>query len=160
MEQGPPGASYRVKREKTLTTTTTTSDGRVIETPVTKMVEEPVPIPLVSSGLDVHLDLEHRRKGLLWFPTYAVDFAGRYAFVNPDEESRMIEFSVPLGTENTVYDGFEVRDAAGAPRDVVFRDGNAEWSETMPPHDRREFTVKYRSRGTATWKYRLTEGTG
>ena len=160
MEQGPPGASYRVKREKTLTTTTTTSDGRVIETPVTKMVEEPVPIPLVSSGLDVHLDLEHRRKGLLWFPTYAVDFAGRYAFVNPDEESRMIEFSVPLGTENTVYDGFEVRDAAGAPRDVVFRDGNAEWSETMPPHDRREFTVKYRSRGTATWKYRLTQGTG
>jgi len=160
MEQGPPGASFPVRRETIVITTTRAGDGRVIETPATKVVEEPVTVPIESAALEVRLDLEHRRKGLLWFPTYAVDFAGRFAFVNPSEESRLVGFSFPLGTGNTVYDGFEVRDAAGVSRDVGFRAGNAEWSERMAPRERREFSVKYRSRGTSTWKYRLTEGTG
>ena len=160
LEQGLPGASYRVKREVTVNATTRTADGRLIETPAPKVVEESVAVPIEASTLAVRLDLEHRRKGLLWFPTYGVEFAGRYAFVNPTAEPRLIEYSFPLGAENTVFDGFEVRDAAGAPRDVGFRSGNAEWSELVAPRERREITVKYRARGTATWKYRLTEGTG
>jgi hypothetical protein len=160
MEQGPPAASWRTKHDETVVTTTRAADGRTVETPLTRMVEEATPIPLESSALDVRLDLEHRRKGLLWFSTYAVDFSGHYAFVNPGSDARSVDFSFPLGAENTVYDGFAVRDAAGAPRDVVFRSGNAQWSERMEPGERRECTVTYRSRGTASWKYRLTEGTG
>ena len=160
MEQGPPSASYRVKREATVFTTTKAADGRTVETPTARVIEEPVAVPIESSALDVHLDLQHRRKGLLWFSTYGVEFAGRYAFVNPTDEARLLAFSFPLGTENTVYDGFEVRDAAGAAGDVSFHAGNAEWSVRVAPHERREFAVKYRSRGTSTWKYRLTEGTG
>jgi hypothetical protein len=160
MEQGPPAASFPQRRETIVVTTTRTGEGRTTETPATKVVEEPVPVPIASSALEVRLDLEHRRKGLLWFPTYAVDFAGRYTFVNPGAEPRLVGFSFPLGTESTIYDGFEVRDAAGVPREVGFRAGNAVWSERMGPHERREFSVKYRSRGTSTWKYRLTDGTG
>jgi len=160
MEQGLPSASYRVKGEATVNTATRAADGRVIETPIPRVVEEPVAVPIEASTLDVRLDLEHRRKGLLWFPTYGVDFTGRYAFVNPTGEPRLLQFCFPLGAENTVFDGFEVRDAAGALRDVGFRSGNAEWSESVAPHERREFTVKYRSRGTSTWKYQLTQGTG
>jgi inner membrane protein CreD len=173
MEQAPPRAAFRARHDETVMTTTRAADGRPVEFPVTRTVEESVPIPIQSSALDVRLDLEHRRKGLLWFSTYAVDFSGRYAFVNAGDQARDIEFSFPLGTgpsttnvrspdeaQNAVYDGFAVRDAAGAQRDVVFRGGNAEWSERMAPGARREFTVTYRSRGTATWKYRLTEGTG
>jgi len=160
MEQGPPAASFPVRRETTVITTAQAGDGRVVETPVTKVVEEPVAVPVESSALDVRLALEHRRKGLLWFPTYAVEFAGRYAFVNPGDEPRLVGFSFPLGTGNNVYDGFEVRDAAGALCSVGFRAGNAEWSERMASHERREFSVRYHSRGTSTWKYRLTEGAG
>jgi hypothetical protein len=96
----------------------------------------------------------------LWFPTYSVDFAGRYAFVNPGSEPRSVEFRFPLGTDNTVFDGFEARDAAGMALDIGFRDGAAVWSRPMAPRERCEFTVKYRSRGTSAWKYRLTDGTG
>ena len=71
----------------TLTTTTTTSDGRVIETPVTKMVEEPVPIPLVSSGLDVHLDLFFRGLHPGFFPdTDRLRMEGFLAFVELFDE--------------------------------------------------------------------------
>ena len=172
MEQGPPAASWRTSREETMVTSAKTSDGRTVETPITRTVEEWVPIPLESSALDVRLDLEHRRKGLLWFSTYGVDFAARYVFVNSGDDARQVEFSFPLGGQNrgagvreapvdaSVYDGFAVRDAQGARRDVVFRAGSAQWSERMAPGERREFSVKYRSRGTASWKYRLTQGTG
>jgi len=160
LEQGLPSASYRVKREVPATAVSRTADGRVMQTPNTKVIEESVAVLVDASALDVRLGLHHRRKGLLWFPTYGVEFAGRYGFVNPTGEPQLVELSFPLGGENTVFDGFEVRDAAGALRDVGFRAGNAEWGERFAPHERREFTVKYRSRGTWTWKYRLTQGTG
>jgi hypothetical protein len=160
MEQGPPTATYQVRHEATVMAGAPASDGRVLQAPTTRMVEENVPIPLESSALDVRLDLEHRRKGLLWFPTYGVDFAGRFAFANPGDEPRDVEFSFPLGAENAVFDGFAVRDGGGTPRNVGFRDGSARWTERMSPHERREFAIQYRSRGTSSWKYRLTDGTG
>jgi len=160
MEQAPPRAAFRTQHDETVITTTRAADGRPVEFPVTRTVEESVAIPVESTALDVRIDLEHRRKGLLWFPTYAVEFGGRYGFVNTGDASRLVQFSFPLGTENTVYDGFEVRDGAGARREVEFSGGSANWSERMAPGERREFSVAYRSRGTATWKYRLTDGTG
>ncbi len=42
----------------------------------------PVSMSPESSRIDVDLDLEHRRKGLLWYSTYAVKFAGVYVFRN------------------------------------------------------------------------------
>jgi hypothetical protein len=36
-----------------------------------------------DGSMTVKLDLTHRRKGLLWFPTYTVDFDGRFTFANP-----------------------------------------------------------------------------
>src|SRR5438034_10249705 len=40
----------------------------------------PLFVALESSRIDVDLDLEHRQKGLLWYSTYGVKFAGVYRF--------------------------------------------------------------------------------
>ncbi|HEY2956063.1 MAG TPA: inner membrane CreD family protein [Candidatus Eisenbacteria bacterium] len=159
LEQGPPSASYGVKHEVQTTVTRRDAAGRTIEVPGTKVVQESVAVPIEASDLQVRLALEHRRKGLLWFPTYGVDFSGRYAFVNPSAELKLLTIVLPLAGENTVYDGFEVRDGSGIPCEADFRGGSAVWKARLAPHERREFTVKYGSRGTSTWKYRPTEGT-
>src|SRR3990172_4991475 len=44
------------------------------------------PIELESSNIQVDLKLQHRRKGLLWYSTYDVDFAADYIFKNPLDE--------------------------------------------------------------------------
>src|ERR1700730_13664519 len=46
----------------------------------TRIVEETVntPLPLEQSRVNVVLNLRQRQKGLLWFPTYSVDFKGAY----------------------------------------------------------------------------------
>src|SRR5437867_7442285 len=47
---------------------------------VTKTVEETITtiLPIEQSRINVMLNLEQRQKGLLWFPTYRVDYRGSY----------------------------------------------------------------------------------
>jgi hypothetical protein len=112
-----------------------------------------------ASRIQVRLDLEQRKKGLLWFPTYGVDFAAEYAFKNPVDEAREVRMSFPLQSENALYDGFEVTGKDNKPVTATIRDGVAEWTEKFGPHERKSYAIKYRSRGTQSWSYALTAGT-
>ncbi len=45
-------------------------------------VERTTYLPLDGTALNVNLNLDYRQKGLLWYSTYVVDFAGDYNFRN------------------------------------------------------------------------------
>ena len=45
---------------------------------VSKTVVDRVAVPLDASAVRVDLALDQRRKGLLWYATYGVTFAGTY----------------------------------------------------------------------------------
>lgn len=115
---------------------------------------------LDGSDIEVNLALTHRQKGLLWFPTYAVDFAAKYAFVNNAEDAATYTLEFPLHSGEVVYDGFAVTDEAGQLVDVAIREGGARWQISMEAGERRQFGVRYKSRGTSQWHYQLTAGTG
>lgn len=115
---------------------------------------------LDASDIAVRLSLTHRQKGLLWFPTYGVDFAARYAFVSTASEDATVTLEFPLQPGEVVYDGFAVTDESGQPVDVTIRDGSARWTMDLAPGERREVGIQYRSRGTSQWHYQLTAGTG
>ena len=110
-------------------------------------------MPLDSSDLDATIALEHRRKGLLWFPTYAVAFRGRYEFRNDTGEARSVTVRFPLEKAGVTYDGFAVRDRAGAALEVAFEEGAARFSRRLAPGERLPFEVSYAARGTARWGY-------
>jgi hypothetical protein len=42
-----------------------------------------IPLALQKSRVNAALHADYRRKGLLWYSTYQVQFAGAYEFVNP-----------------------------------------------------------------------------
>lgn len=115
---------------------------------------------LDGSDIAVRLALTHRQKGLLWFPTYEVDFAAKYTFANEADEDATLTLEFPLQPGEVVYDGFQVTDGAGQPVDVSIEGGAARWQADFAPGERRDFGVKYRSRGTSQWQYALTAGTG
>lgn len=115
--------------------------------------------PLRGSDIDVNLDFEHRRKGLLWFPTYAIDFRATYRFANPDPKPRDVHVRFPLAADNAVYDAFEVRDEAGEVVDATVEAGHAVWTSSFSPEEEKRFTVSYRSRGTKSWAYGTSNGT-
>ncbi len=122
---------------------------------------------LDATDVDVTLDLEHRKKGLLWWPTYTVDFKGHYRFdlplvtlasgeiVNVDE-SLVIE--LPMSARNAVYDGFFVRVDGQEARAQATSDNT--FVITLPRGTKRsvDVDVAYRSRGLGTWVYGLDQG--
>ena len=109
-------------------------------------------LPLEETRAAVALSLEHRRKGLVWFPTYEVAFRSRYAVRNDGAEARRVEVTFPL-QRGVVYDGFAVADGAGAPVEVVFDGEKARFWRKLAAHEALAFDVRYRARGTQRWTY-------
>jgi Inner membrane protein CreD len=127
--------------------------GRPVVNEVEKTTTSERSLELAGSDIAVKLALEHRRKGLLWFPTYEVAFRGVYRFVNDTAETRDTLFAFDLEAGSVVYDEFTVRDAAGHPIETAVGGGRAAWRAALRPGEVREYRVSYRSRGVATWHY-------
>ena len=118
---------------------------------------------LTSTNVRAHLDLEHRKKGLLWWPTYAVNFEAQYGFtIPPPEEARpdllrsvdVVTLTVPMSARGAVYDGFHVR-VNGIEHPAVATADNT-FEVHLPRSattDAAAVSIAYRSRGLGTWQY-------
>ena len=166
--QAPPSASYKQ---------TVTSEEVVIERGPTgetrKAVQHQnqvdVSLALDASNVNVKLKLEQQRKGLMWFPTYAVDFLAQYAFVNDQSGAQEVSVRFPLnsgsesrdeGGGNASFDGFAVVDAQGRPLDFAIEGQNAVFTQHFAPGERRQFGIAYHTRGTSSFRYLMAQGTG
>lgn len=116
-------------------------------------------VGLDASDIAVKLDLEQRKKGLEWFPTYAADFRARYTLTNPDDGEQRLVLEFPLRGDGAIYDGFDVT-SGGKSVGAEVTSGAARWTMTLPPHTTRQFSVVYRTRGTASFRYEPTSQTG
>jgi len=120
---------------------------------VTKTVVDRVAVPLVSSRVDVSLALDQRRKGLLWYDTYGVTFAGRYRLRNADPAAQavFVHFGFPSG--EALYDALSLR------LDGVDQGEIGDLSEgvtlriALPGGGAADLEVSYRSRGLGEWTY-------
>lgn len=109
-------------------------------------------LELIGSDITADFDLEQRRKGLLWYATYVVDFDATYRVKNPAsipaEGSMTFEFPDPAGT----YDGFAVR-VDGKEVPVVYRDGKALATFRMAPSAVASIETGYKTNGLGQWVY-------
>jgi hypothetical protein len=101
----------------------------------------------------VDLKLDHRRKGLLWYDTYAVSFDGRYRFRNPAavERTLVVEFSFP--SDQGIYDRFRFRvnDQAARPASDLVK--GLTTRIVLPPGGEGAIELSYDSRGLDKWSY-------
>jgi hypothetical protein len=110
--------------------------------------------------LHANLTLRHRQKGLLWFPTYGVEFGGRYEFVNDTPVERQVEARFPLEAAGSVFDGFRIAGVDGAPRAYQVVENAARFAALLPAGEKLVFDVRYRARGRSSFHYEVTQGTG
>ena len=144
-----PGVDTQVEETKD-------QEGRVLRKQVSKTVFRTVPVVLESTRATVDLDLEHRRKGLLWYATYTVTFKGTFTFRNPDAEVRELRVHLPLPAENALFDDFvfAVDGRTAVPAGDISKEITAVVSAT--PGATITLNVQYRSRGLNTWTYAFT----
>lgn len=106
-----------------------------------------------ANNIDVDLELEYRRKGLLWFPVYKCRFSGEYVLQNTTKYDMKVrthfEFPSPVAT----YDEFKL-EVDGKVRDCqVDTDKGVKLDFVIKPESKRVFRVAYHTRGVNSWRY-------
>ena len=147
--------SVWIERERTTVETRQDTDasGRVHTTQSPKTVIDKTPIVLASSRVEVDLSLDQRRKGLLWYDTYAVGFRGAYTATPTGAQAETVAVEFPFPSENALYDDFvfTVNGQAAGPvtelsKGVVIR-------TVVQPGTPIVIAASYRSRGLGDWTY-------
>jgi hypothetical protein len=115
-----------------------------------------IPLPIDSSRIQVDLRVDYRQKGLLWYSTYWVDFAGAYTFRNPTDAPQTITLQWKFPAEHAVYDGF-VMEVGGRVLPIQSTRQGASVSATVGAHESVALRVAYGSRGLESWRYCLAD---
>jgi hypothetical protein len=113
-----------------------------------------------SSQVKVRLTPDHRRKGLIWYPTYNCEFEAIYTLGSdaPIEQRVRLHFDFPA--RQATYDGFALQvdgQAVDAPVDTAT---GIDHIVALPAGQTRTVRVHYRTRGNATWRYRFDPAPG
>lgn len=120
---------------------------------VSSVVEETITRPLVleRSRIRAGLDLEQRKKGLLWFPTYRVAFNGDYVFRN-DTGSEDVTLKLTFPAADAIYDDLTFV-VDGRPLATNAVNGAVVASTRVPIGGTVRLQTGYRSQGLSTWQY-------
>jgi hypothetical protein len=123
-----------------------------------KTAEKTVYINPTSSDVKVELHLDYRKKGLLWFSTYVVEYFSNYRVKNDSREPRKIYVEYRFPATHALYDNFtflvknkQVRfPSPGADRIIT--------SAELAPGETAEVVIGYKSSGLDRWGYSFGEG--
>jgi len=113
-----------------------------------------------SNRVTVELHLEQRRKGLIWYPTFASRFDASYELSNDEAVAQKVRVHFPFPSRTATYDGFSIW-VDGVPEqvDVDTVDGVRKIVQ-VAPGETRTFRVAYRTRGLGEWRYRPATESG
>jgi len=111
-----------------------------------------------SSDIKVNLHLDFRRKGLLWYRTYVVDFDATYTVKHQIEGLTDLLVKVALPTTRGTYDNFlfSVNDETGLPAG-----GAGDWTLShrigLAKGDTATVRLRYTTRGLDQWAYKFAQ---
>lgn len=108
-------------------------------------------LTLESSKVAVDLDLDHRQKGLLWYSTYKVGFAGEYTFKNSTDEE-LVHLRLQMPATQAIYDDLTFT-VDGQPVDFANDKSSLRGSVRIPRGKSAVLAVKYHSQGLDSWRY-------
>lgn len=151
-QQSPPTATYALTE---VVDSTTVENGKVVIH--RENVQRQIPLPMEASRIHVKLHLNPRQKGLLWYSTYAVDFAGDYTFRNDSAQAQTVNFRLKFPAQKAMYDGLQMRiNEKASP--IATDDQGTAGQAMVGPGETVRLQVAYRSQGLDCWRYQLGDG--
>lgn len=115
------------------------------------------PVILDRSDIAVDLRMDHRRKGLLWYSTYAADFHGEFAYAHEDDREGFLVLTYRFPSTQASYDDFRFEvNGRLDPKMTPVSEGESKVIRERVPVSRGTtvpFEIGYRTRGLDTWRY-------
>jgi len=113
-------------------------------------------VTIDASRIAVGLELDQRRKGLLWHNTYRVDFSGEYRIANAGRgEAVMLAF--PLPAQDAVFDDVRVL-VDGRPTKFTTTRTTVDATIPLKRGHSAVVAIGYRSQGIGRWTYVFGSG--
>jgi hypothetical protein len=141
----------RARRQVVPPAPATTATTDIVAAPQLIRVRDP--LALERTRARVAFDLDHRKKGLLWYSTYAVTFNGSYRFRNTTSMDA-VTLELPLPTAQAIYDDLRLT-VDGKPVDAVTQGQSLVAAAKVAPGATVDLEVGYRSQGLDEWRYAL-----
>ncbi len=129
-----------------------------VEKTITRKMQVSCPFGIDSSDILVKLDLEHRKKGLLWYSTYIVDFDGSYKLKNDSDYTVTASFLYPFPLKNGIYEDFTFSIDGKEVKDINPEDSYLTEQLTIAPSEEKTVRIAYRSHGMNNWWYEFGSG--
>ncbi|MGV8124861.1 MAG: inner membrane CreD family protein [Candidatus Xenobiia bacterium LiM19] len=108
-----------------------------------------------STDIKLNLDLEYRRKGLLWYSTYKTDFQSKYTINNPTDKSRIFHIHYTFPATQALYDDFNFIVDGKESKSQIDPNAGITVSTELAPGETKEFQVSYKSQGLDRWSYKF-----
>jgi hypothetical protein len=108
---------------------------------------------LSGSDIDVKFHYTPRKKGLLWYSTYGVDFNAEYTLTNDADSVRDLYFVYSFPDPDGVYDNFRLTIDDAEITTINPQDGCITEKISCEPGQVRRVGISYRSQGTDQWWY-------
>jgi hypothetical protein len=114
----------------------------------------------VRCDADVTLLADHRRRGLIWYPTYLCRFDGTWTIANEDPVPRRIRVAFRFPAAEGTYDGFELHVGSERVQAAVDTRKGIERTLQLAPGETRTFRIAYVTRGLGVWRFRMAGAAG
>ena len=125
----------------------------VVEEYEQEVLTSPRSMNLVSSDVDVDINLVHRKKGLMWYATYGVVFSGAYEVANASDTVRDMYFEFSVPSQSDYYDNLKVVVDGKEQEDPAMENGAIVMRFRLQPKEERSIDISYRSQGMGAWWY-------
>lgn len=113
-----------------------------------------------KNEISVTLEADHRKKGLIWYPTYNCLFDGSYTIANTEDVSQKIRIHFNFPAKGGTYDNFSLSvDGESLVVPIDTQEGIDEILE-LAPGATKDFRITYRTRGIRDWRYKMDANVG
>lgn len=112
-----------------------------------------------ASDIAITLEMDYRKKGLVYYTGYNAKFTGKYTLQNPESEKIYLSFIFPYPTQNGVLQDIKLLiNGEEDPEDTEYQPELALWTGTLNPTETLEVTVRYHGRGLNQFEYGFEPG--
>ena len=99
------------------------------------------------------IDMDYRRKGLLWYNTYNLDFKAAYKWTYSGKAPGECSISFRFPSERSVFDNFVFRSNGVDLKTFDVSENTVVFLQKVEPGQENTIDIAYRTRGMDNWKY-------
>ncbi len=117
-------------------------------------------LPPSSSDVEITLNYEPKRRGLVWHRTYSLGVSASHVFTNPTPVPQTVYINYPLPEVPGGLEGFQCLlddEEENAAKGLTPGESGVVRAVTLPAMGSARLRVRYETRGTESWRYHFPD---